>query len=337
MTYTVSDGHGGTNTAVATFNIRDYIPGNISGVVWADVDNDAQIDLIDPPMGPERRLADVEVYITGTTIFEETFSDMVVTNEFGEYSFTGLVPGTYTISLKNPTPGSTLDTVELFIDGKDVADVDGDYVNDVDATNGFYETEDKSASVRRTGNNTFEVKFGEDGLDVSRLNFGMLGLQAKFVNIRDHLASSTSNGVVFGANKSLAADSQQYWFALYDGWDGMHSLRSRFRPTCARPSLTLRDASGVMRTVTLSRSPTTTPRFASWDAMATTSWSDWLVRCTTSSPRPIKRLQEASHWPPPASQACMPKAKGRIMRPPPTKCSARSLGVSRSPRQLEKQ
>ncbi len=252
VTYTVSDGHGGTNTAVATFNIRDYIPGNISGVVWADVDNDAQIDLIDPPMGPERRLADVEVYITGTTIFEETFSDMVVTNEFGEYSFTGLVPGTYTISLKNPTPGSTLDTVELFIDGKDVADVDGDYVNDVDATNGFYETEDKSASVRRTGNNTFEVKFGEDGLDVSRLNFGMLGLQAKFVNIRDHLASSTSNGVVFGANKSLAADSQQYWFALYDGWDGMHSLSITLASDLSTATIKAQDAAGTLHTKTLS-------------------------------------------------------------------------------------
>jgi hypothetical protein len=239
VTYTVSDGNGGTNTAIATFEILDFVPGSISGIIWADVDDDGGVDPAVTPYGPERRLAEIEVYLVGTTMFGDSVSTMTRTNHLGAYTFANLVPGNYTVSLDNPATGSMVENVELFIDGKD-------------NINGSNSVTTASGSAHRMSNNTFAVTFNELGLDVTNLNFGMLGLQAKYVNIRDHLANSTTNGAVFGANLGMPSDSQMYWYSMYDGWNGMHSLKITLTSDLTSATIQARDANNTLHSTTLS-------------------------------------------------------------------------------------
>jgi hypothetical protein len=235
VNYTITDNVTGglTSSSTATFNVLNFLPGFISGVVWADIDNDGIVDENQPPLTAERRIAGVEVFLTGTTMFGAPYSLSTTTNARGEYSFNdsslplgGIIPGTYTISTNG---------VELFTDGKDV----------IGQVNG--------ATVASNGTNSFSLTFGQTGATVTNLNFGVLGLQSQFVNIRDHLASSTSEGVVFGLNVGASTpDGQQYWSALYDGWAGWHDLKITMSTDLKSATVTAVNASGQLYSRTLS-------------------------------------------------------------------------------------
>lgn len=213
--YTISDGEL-SDTARVTLNVVNFLPGFISGTIWVDVDNDGIVDAASGANPAERRIAGVEVFLYGTTIFGNAFSRTAVTNANGQYRFDdpslpngGVIPGNYIVSLDNPNT-SAIEGAELFTDGIDV--------NGTVTGNG--------ASSTRIGNNTYQIVFGADGATVANLNFGMLGLQSSYVNIRDHLASSTSNGAIFGINMGASSpDGQQFWSVMYDGWAGMHDLK----------------------------------------------------------------------------------------------------------------
>jgi hypothetical protein len=235
VNYTITDRATGglTSSSTATFNVLNFLPGYISGVVWADIDNDGIVDENQPPLTAERRIAGVEVILSGTTMFGAPYSLTTTTNALGEYKFTdpslpagGIIPGNYTIRTNG---------VELFTDGKDViGQVTG-------------------ATVASNGTNSFNVTFGQTGATVTNLNFGVLGLQSQFVNIRDHLASSTSEGVVFGLNVGASTpDGQQYWSALYDGWAGWHDLKITMSTDLKSATVSAVNASGQLYSRTLS-------------------------------------------------------------------------------------
>jgi hypothetical protein len=210
-----------TDTATATFEIVDFLPGTISGFVFADVNDNGHMDPVDPPLGPERGIAGVEVYLSGTSAFGDPDLDlgtpgvqtvvMVRTNEHGQYTFSNIVPGTFTISLDNPDTHSAVEIPELFIDRVETA-ADNHAIVDDDFT--------ATTSLSWTGNNRYEVEFDENGTAVTELNFGMLGLQSPYVSIRDGVSSATRNGFVVGLNKAQTPAEQQYWYSLYDGWQG---------------------------------------------------------------------------------------------------------------------
>jgi hypothetical protein len=195
--------------------VVDFLPGRVEGFVYADVNDNGVMDPIDPPMGPERGIGDIEVYLTGTTIFGDPDIDpntpgvqtsiMKRTDVTGKYVFDNLVPGTYVISLDNPATSATVESPELFIDGRE--------------TLGTKPAGDLG-TMTILGNNRFQIGFAEGGTQISNLNFGVLGLSPQYVNIRDHLTTSTTNGAVFGVNKSAAPASQQFWYSRYDGWAG---------------------------------------------------------------------------------------------------------------------
>jgi hypothetical protein len=248
VTYTLTDradASGLTATATATFNIVNFLPGFVSGRIWADSDADGTIDVLNPPMGPERFLGGIEVYVYGTTQFGAAFKATVVTNERGEYSLNdpslpngGLTPGTYTISLDNPDT-TAVEGPELLINGAD--------------KNG---TSSVAGAITHLSNNTYRLTFNEEGVTVTDLNLAVLGLESPYVNVRDSLANSTTNGVVFGANMGAAAGAQTYWYSLYDGFDGMHdlgiSITKNASGTPVSAVITGRDTNNALFTKTLS-------------------------------------------------------------------------------------
>lgn len=93
-----------TPGSVSVDNLFGEIPrsSGISGKVWVDANNDG---VIDPG---EEGIVGVTVELTGTAIDGTPVSVTVRTDADGNYSFTDLPPGTYTVTEPNQPPG-TLD------------------------------------------------------------------------------------------------------------------------------------------------------------------------------------------------------------------------------------
>ena len=60
LTYTISDGNGGTAQATVTVNVVEFIPSSLSGFVYYDTNNDGIRD------ASEQRVAGVTITLTGT-------------------------------------------------------------------------------------------------------------------------------------------------------------------------------------------------------------------------------------------------------------------------------
>ncbi|EAZ89108.1 SdrD B-like domain-containing protein [Crocosphaera chwakensis] len=87
-----------TDTDTATVNVYSgTIPGSVSGTVYQDIDNDGIKDVTEPG------IAGVTITLTGVTDEEIPVTETVVTNFTGNYSFTNLAPGTYTVTQTQPT------------------------------------------------------------------------------------------------------------------------------------------------------------------------------------------------------------------------------------------
>ncbi|CAN5397540.1 hypothetical protein BH10PSE17_BH10PSE17_10120 [soil metagenome] len=102
-----------TPSAISTIDLRTpgrTAPGNlfaelpvtsaISGSIWLDLDNDGVID------AGEGRIANVTVELSGTDASGNAITRSIVTDANGDYSFTGLPPGTYSVREPNQPPGT---------------------------------------------------------------------------------------------------------------------------------------------------------------------------------------------------------------------------------------
>jgi len=98
--YTVTD-NGTTNgaadpktaTATVNLNVVNYIPSNVSGYVYVDLDNDGVKD------GNEPALAGIDVTLSGTDFQGTTISNRTaITDRSGYYEFTNLSPGNYLVT-----------------------------------------------------------------------------------------------------------------------------------------------------------------------------------------------------------------------------------------------
>lgn len=85
-------------------DFAEIAPGGLQGFVWDDTNNDGNVDF------NEAGVVNVTVQLTGVTYTGATVSQTAVTDNNGEYTFTNLQPGTYT--LVEVTPNG-------FTDGKD--------------------------------------------------------------------------------------------------------------------------------------------------------------------------------------------------------------------------
>ncbi|HTN76585.1 MAG TPA: Ig-like domain-containing protein, partial [Pirellulaceae bacterium] len=248
--YTISDGNPTpTSAARVTFDVVDFLPGTISGLVFNDSNGSGTMDPASGYYQAERGLSGIDVFLTGNTMFlgsnDPNLEDLdpvaagvqrvikVTTDAQGKYTFPSVIPGTYTISLDDPrTPA--VESPAMLINGDDV-------VREVNANPALtkitrpaigatYQVVDPLdpthiTSVTHTANNTFKVVFDERGTDL-KLDFLFGGVTSSFVNITDHLATSTTNGATFAINKGASGAQQQYWFSGMDGWSGSNFLLS---------------------------------------------------------------------------------------------------------------
>ncbi|MBK8192270.1 MAG: carboxypeptidase regulatory-like domain-containing protein [Lewinellaceae bacterium] len=101
-----------------------YLPAEIGNYVWEDTNANGQQD------GGEPGIGGVPVTLNGTTGTGQTVTETTTTDGNGFYLFSGLQPGTYTITFGTPTGGYVLTSV----------DQGGDDTNDSDAQPGSQTT-----------------------------------------------------------------------------------------------------------------------------------------------------------------------------------------------------
>ncbi|MGP0068579.1 MAG: SdrD B-like domain-containing protein [Isosphaeraceae bacterium] len=93
-------------TSGSGYNFGLVMPSSLSGVVYDDGKNDCKQDSCD------QGLAGVTVTLTGTNFQGTSVSETAQTNSSGDYSFAGLAPGTYKVTV-NPPSGFTADALTV--------------------------------------------------------------------------------------------------------------------------------------------------------------------------------------------------------------------------------
>ncbi len=125
-----------TDTATATINVLQ--PASLSGYVYLDANNDGTFQ------GTESPISGVTVTLTGTDDLGNPVSASTTTNSVGYYEFTGLRPGTYTITETQPS---------AYLDGKDTQGTPGNGTT----TNDQFSTISLVAGVNGVNNNFGEL------------------------------------------------------------------------------------------------------------------------------------------------------------------------------------
>lgn len=162
FSYTVQDADGAQSTATVSIDIRNFVPSNLSGYVYFDVNNNGAKDASELPIGG------VTVTLTGTDNFGAAVNLTQVTTATGAYSFQNLAPGQYKLTQQQPA---------LLIDGRATAGVPG----------------------AATGNNQMTFNLQENTNAVNN-NFGELGRQSSTVSILDALSSSKRSRTLAAVN-----------------------------------------------------------------------------------------------------------------------------------------
>ena len=164
ITYTVSDNGSPEATAngAITVVVSPFIPSSISGLVWVDDrfgDHDRDGNRVDPS---ELRLGGVQIVLSGQVIGETApVNQTLLTLADGTYSFDGLAPGRYTITMVRPA---------VLLNGPDYAGSQGD-----------------ADSIE----DSFTVNIAAPGnITASNFNFSVLGVDPNYGANLDNLASS---------------------------------------------------------------------------------------------------------------------------------------------------
>jgi hypothetical protein len=103
-----------------TVNGAPLVPGSLSGLVWADFNNDGQVDF------GEKGIPGVTITLTGTDDLGNSVSQSQATDADGAYVLLGLRPGTYKITETQPsgylqgidsvgTAGGSLSAIDQFL------------------------------------------------------------------------------------------------------------------------------------------------------------------------------------------------------------------------------
>ena len=130
-----------TDDAITTVDLRQLSA--ISGTVWYDPNEDG---ILDPT---EDGIEGVTITLTGTDIFGNAVSRMTITDENGDYLFSGLNPGTYEVEETQPTG---------YLSTKDVL---GTVNGTVTGTNADDGDDQLTAITLAPGERGIEYNFGE--------------------------------------------------------------------------------------------------------------------------------------------------------------------------------
>ena len=120
--------------------------GSLAGDVYVDTNNNGTIDATEPP------IANVLVTLTGLDSSGNTLTESTTTNALGAYSFTGLIPGTYSLAETQPI---------AFADGLDTRGTINGSANGT-TTNDLF-----SNLVLGAGQSGINYNFGERGATLS--------------------------------------------------------------------------------------------------------------------------------------------------------------------------
>ena len=160
--------------------VLDFVPSNIGGFVFLDVNNDANM------AADETGIEGIHITLNGTTFRNTPVSLHVVTDRNGRYLFSDLEPGNY--GLVQDQPANAKDGLESF-----------------------------SSSVVPSGNDQATVAIPIAGnVDSRNNNFGERGLTTSFISLYDLLASTHQRGAVLLSNDETSAWSA----FLGVGWEG---------------------------------------------------------------------------------------------------------------------
>lgn len=194
------------NSAVGT--IFDVPPAGISGFVFVDVDNDGVKD------SNERGLPGVIITATRES---DGASEVTATREDGSYLFTGLIPGTYTVTQTQPG---------FYADGRDVR-----------------------MGVESTTNDQYTGIVLEPSESEAGYNFGEGSVRGEFIaaflSRRALLASSAVGGVfdpvINGESPgaTLNLGTGEFWISFDGGWDGLRTIEALFDSSQGTASMKL--------------------------------------------------------------------------------------------------
>jgi hypothetical protein len=174
-----------TDSDIVELEVLDFVPSDIGGYVFVDVDDDSRMDKDETP------LEQVEMRLSGVDFRGVKVNETAYTDENGYYSFMGIKPGDYTLNQVQPVG---------MIDGQ----------------------ESLQSPLVHAGNDSATLSIPIKG-DVVSLhnNFGERGLRAPFLSLADLLASSAhQNSVLIGEN---GAPSWALTTGL--GWAGYSEFR----------------------------------------------------------------------------------------------------------------
>jgi cyclophilin family peptidyl-prolyl cis-trans isomerase len=117
FTYTMKDPGGLTSTATVTLTVQDFIPSQLGGQAYIDLNGNGILD------GVESGLGNVEMDLTGTAQDGQAVTRTVHTDADGSYLFENLPPGNYTVHQVQPvflTDGpESLGITHAFFSGND--------------------------------------------------------------------------------------------------------------------------------------------------------------------------------------------------------------------------
>lgn len=164
FTYTISDGNGGTATGTVSVEVKDYIPSNITGNVYMDLDGDGVKDTGEQP------IAGVAMRLQGTDSFGVTVNRTTSTAADGTYFFRDLAPGNYTVVQTQPA---------FLQDGVETAGTGGTVA----------------------ANDQIAIQLAQN-VTASANNFAERGRAATFVRIRDLFASTPVQGMLTAISSS---------------------------------------------------------------------------------------------------------------------------------------
>ena len=159
LTYTISDGNGGTDSATTTVKVVDFVPTDVSGYVYMDVSNDGVMN------AGEYGLAGLTVTLSGSNLFGQSVQLETTTDRNGHYMFSQAVPGDYTLSAEHAM---------FTIGGKETVGNQGGSTSDD------------------------QISFSLDlfGSDGSLNMFGLLGVAAEYITIQELLSSNPDEGAI---------------------------------------------------------------------------------------------------------------------------------------------
>lgn len=165
FTYTIRDPGGLEATATANITVQQFAPSTLSGFVYMDADNNGV------RMGGEMAIVGVTITLSGNDVNNQAVNRTTKTGADGGYSFTQLLPGTYTITQAQPT---------FLIDGLETVGSQGG---------------------TSTVNNQIVSTIAQGTTGINN-NFGERGRVRQFVSIRDFFTRSARTGVLAAVDSS---------------------------------------------------------------------------------------------------------------------------------------